>query len=90
MNNIVLQSRVLVVTKIVRKTSAKMFKNLDVGDEIQLSTIAKGSGSGRGCYAQYIQVRNIKTGEYTSKSFNELDRLLDAFEFEYRMVKKDG
>jgi ribosomal protein L19 len=78
---ITLKSEILKVTKINRKTKAQMFENLKVGDTIQLSVSVKYAGRNRGTYATYIQIKNIKTGEITHSSFNQIDYILDAFEF---------
>jgi len=79
---IVLESNLLEVTKIVKKTTSKFFSNLKVGDVIHLSIPVKALGSSRGrSYAGYIKVVNVETLEECKKSFNELGRLLDCFEF---------
>ncbi|MDP5273204.1 hypothetical protein [Chengkuizengella axinellae] len=79
---IVLQSRVLTVTKINRKTKAEMFGNLRVGSKIELSVPVERAGRNRGTYATYITARNVENNEITIGSFNQLPKLLDAFEFE--------
>jgi len=81
MNTIILKSSVQIVTKINRKTKAKLFKDLNVGDKIEFSVLIKRAGSNRGTYATYIEIRNIDTDEYTFSSFNQLPSILDTFEF---------
>ncbi|ALA47963.1 hypothetical protein ABE137_12355 [Brevibacillus laterosporus] len=81
-DSIVLRSNILKITKINRKTKAKMFENLKVGSKIEMSVPVKYAGRNRGSYATYIAVRNIETGETTSSSFNQLPSILDAFEIE--------
>ena len=81
MNTILLTSQVLEVAKINRKTKAKMFGNLNVGDVIEFSVPIKQAGSNRGTYATYITATNLKTGEKTSSSFNQIPKILEAFEF---------
>ena len=81
-DTIFLKSDVLIVTKINKKTKAKMFENLKVGDKIEFCVPIKHAGSNRGTYATYIGVRNVETGEETSSSFNQLPTVLRAFEFE--------
>lgn len=83
MDNIILASDILVVTKINRKTKAKMFQNLKVGDYVQFSAPIKEAGRNRGTYATYIKCENINTKEVTHSSFNQLPSILDAFEFDY-------
>ncbi|HEY5561962.1 MAG TPA: hypothetical protein VIK72_09465 [Clostridiaceae bacterium] len=82
MDTIILKSDIITVTKINRKTKAKMFENLKVGDKIEFSVPIKHAGSNRGTYATYIGVRNVETREETSISFNQLPTVLRAFEFE--------
>lgn len=75
MDKIILKSGVLTVVKINRKTKAKMFTNLKIGDKIQLS-----AGRNSGSYATYIDVVNVGTGERTLSTFNQLPSILNAFE----------
>lgn len=83
MDTIILHSDTLKVIKINRKTKAKMFENLKVGDIVQFSVPIKQAGRGRsGTYATYIKALNIETGEETESSFNQIPIILDAFEFE--------
>lgn len=79
---IILKSEIVTVSKINKKTKAKMFENLKVGDQIEFSVPLKAAGRNRGTYATYIMVKNIKTGESTSSSFNQLPIIMSAFEFE--------
>ena len=79
---IILKSDILTVTKIKKKSYAKMLKNLVVGDKIQLRVSAKPVGRNRGTYASYIQVVNVKTEEINEFSFNQISILYDTFELE--------
>lgn len=79
---IILESRILKVSKINKKTKAKMFENLKVGDQIQFSVPIKEAGRNKGTYATYIKATNLGTGETAYNSFNQLPTLLDIFEFE--------
>ena len=80
---IVLNSGVLRVKKIIKKTSAKVFKDLAVGDEVEFSVQIQRAGVSRGrTYSTYITCRNIATGESISHSFNQLSSIIDKFEFE--------
>jgi len=81
MSKIILKSDILTITKINRKTKAKMFENLSIGDKVVFSVPIKQAGSNRGTYATYIKVENINTGEITHSSFNQIVSILDAFEF---------
>lgn len=79
---IILKSDILTVTKIKKKSYAKMLKNLVVGDKIQLRVSAKPVGGNKGTYASYIQVVNVKTEELNEFSFNQISILYDTFELE--------
>ena len=69
------------MTSIERKTKAKMFENLKVGDKVLFSVPIKYAGSNRGTYATYIEIQNINTREKTQSSFNQLPTILKAFTF---------
>jgi hypothetical protein len=58
-----------------------MFCNLNVGDKIKFLVPLKYAGHNRGTYATYITIIKLETGEQTQLSFNQLPRVLDAFEF---------
>ena len=79
--DIIMKSKVLEVVKINGKTQAKLFKDLKIGDKIQLSIPVDYAGFNRGTYASYITVENIVTGNKTYKSFNLLPTLLNNFDF---------
>jgi hypothetical protein len=80
--DIILKSDTITIIKINKKSKAKMFESLKVGDKIEFSVPVKAVGRNGGTYATYIKVTNIKTGESTSGSFNQLPVILKAFEFE--------
>jgi hypothetical protein len=77
---IILESKILKINKIIKKTSAKMFKDLKEGDRIYLSIKVKEVGRHRGTYAPVITVENLNTKEYTLKTFNELPSILECFD----------
>jgi predicted DNA-binding ArsR family transcriptional regulator len=78
--DIILSSGRLIVKDILRKSSARMFKNLKVGDIIEISVPVKHAGTRRGkTYSTYIRTVNVTTGENTHNSFNQLPKILDAF-----------
>ena len=79
--NIRLTSDILIVSKVLKKTRAELFKDLKEGDRIILSIPVKYAGYNRGVHASYIEVENLSTGKTTYKSFNQLPRLLKCFEF---------
>lgn len=80
--DIILTSGELVVSEIIRKTTAKLFKDLVVGDKIKLSVILKPAGTNRGqTYSTYIKVENLNNGEKVFNSFNQLPKLIDCFKF---------
>ena len=77
---IVLKSNVLIVEGIKRKTSAKMFKDIEVGDRLLLSVDVDYAGSNRGStYATYIKCANLSKNDVAYKSFNEMPRFLNMF-----------
>jgi membrane protease subunit (stomatin/prohibitin family) len=82
LDKIVLDSGVITVKAINKKTQAKMFKDLKVGDQIYFSVPIEAAGRNRSTYATYITVINMKTLEKTESSFNQLPTILKAFEFE--------
>ena len=70
-------------TKVNKKSSSPAFKDLCIGDVIELSidVAAVGSGS-KGSKAAYICCVNPKTKLQSKLSFNQIERVLEAFEFE--------
>jgi len=83
--DIILESNILMVKNIKKKTKAKLFKDLEVGDLIKLSIPVKAPGvslSNDCTYASYITVKNLKNDNTTNKSFNEIVKFLRCFEFE--------
>jgi hypothetical protein len=83
MNKIILTSKQLVLTKILKPTKAKVFGDLSVGDIVELSIAVEAAGTNRGAtYASYIKVTNTKTKDFVYKSFNEIAPILKNFIFE--------
>ena len=78
---ILLKSNILEVSQIIKNTKATMFESLEVGSRIQLSIKVKAAGSNKGTYASYIKIENLDSGEYTHKSFNEIEKILKCFDF---------
>lgn len=71
-----------VVNNVLKKTSAKIFKDLVVGSKLNFTVTLCPAGQNRGqTYATYIKVTNTLTGEHNLFSFNEIARYLDCFEF---------
>ena len=79
--DIILKSKTLEITNIIRKTKAEMFKNLAIGNKIVISVKVESAGSNRGTYASYMTVENIENGECAYKSFNQINQILNCFEF---------
>lgn len=78
-----LKSGVFVVREIKGKTSAILFRDLNVGDKLEFSVPIKRMGSNRGVpYAVYVEVRNAGSGLTVRKSFNQLASILDGFMLE--------
>ena len=84
MDIITMKSEKLKIIEIKKKTTAKMFKDLKVGDVLQFSTEVKDVGRGyRGrTYATDIKVVNITTGDKVNKTFNQTGFIYGCFEFE--------
>jgi hypothetical protein len=81
-NDIIAESRVLVVTKIKRETEAKWLKDVKVGDELIMIVPFKPMGRGRGCYAQPIIVQNLCTHTEKKYTFNQLSKVFEVLELE--------
>jgi hypothetical protein len=84
LKTIEMKSPVMVVTKINKKTNAFMFKDLTVGSLIQITADvgACGVSPSGSSYAPILQIENIQEENSAWKSFNELARILECFEFE--------
>lgn len=73
-----------------------MFKDLEVGHKIQMSIPVKRVGTrNSNCgatYAPHIQIKNLENDKTVKKSFNQLPKRLEHFEFEevYDKIKKDN
>lgn len=81
---IVMRSSKYEVFNIIKKTNAKIFKDIEVGDILQFSVPLEYAGTGSGgTYAVDIRVENIsKPGNIAYKTFNQLPSLLRHFELE--------
>ena len=76
-------SEVKVVTKIVKSTKARGFKNLKVGTRFKTYINLKvTTGASNGNYALMIELRNLDTDERTGFSQIELTRFLNLIEFQ--------
>ena len=73
---ILLQSRVLKVFAIRKRSTGKLFKDLKTDSKIRISFKIVGD-----CGASYLDVENLDTGETVHKSQAELRKLLDCFMF---------
>ncbi len=80
---IMLKSDVYVVKQILKKTTAKMFTDLKIGNKIMFSipiTIAgPGHNTRGGIYASYITVTNLDTKDTRQISFNQIGHILNYF-----------
>jgi len=83
MNEVIyMRSGVLVVSKVLKKTSSEFFSTLKEGSKIEMSIPVKAVGSNRGkTYSPSIKILDVETGSKTFKSFNEVEKLLACFEF---------
>ncbi len=84
MENSLSISNTFIVKEIIKKSQAKMFKNLNVGDSVEFRLDIKhiGTGSKGRTYASGIKIINVKSNELTIKTLNELPKILENFKFE--------
>lgn len=72
-----------IVSEIKAKTTARLLKDVKVGDVLEFSLPLRSTGHGRAAYVPMIRVTNLHTEETTTFSLNELSKILDrAFVFE--------
>ena len=89
-----MESKTLRVSKTLKKSSAKMFSDLKVGDTVKFSVDLKRAGSvdlkragiGRGTYATYIKAEHLESGNTNHSSFNQMSSIISRFEFEEVLV----
>ena len=75
-------SKEIMISKVKKKTNAKVLKDIKSGDILELSIELKPVGSSRGrSYAPCIKIRKVG-GDFTIKTFNEISILYEVFEFE--------
>lgn len=76
-------TKIVRVTKINRKTNARMFKDCKVGDILTLDVAFKSVGYGdHGTHASYIRIKNMRVCSETFISFNQTANLADILELE--------
>lgn len=78
---IIMESKILKVDKILKKSSAKMFSDLKVGDTVKFSVELKRVGCNKGTYATYIKAEHIESGNTNHSSFNQMSSVVSRFEF---------
>ncbi len=83
---IVMESKTLRVSKILKKSSAKMFSDLKVGDTIKFSVNLERAGGNGGTYANYIKAEHLESGNTNHSSFNQMPSIISRFEFEEVLV----
>lgn len=67
----------IIVEDIIKKTSAKGWKNVIIGDKLSIvQSIKNNSGASNGYYQNYLAITNLRTGENFVNSNNELVRYL--------------
>lgn len=77
MTQFLLSSEPLTVTKIKKRSSAKLLKDVKVGDVLKISLRLDAPGrSRRGAYATYVKVENLTQGTSDVKSLNILSDIL--------------
>lgn len=88
--NLVMKTKKLRIVNIIKKTNAKFFKDLKVGDIIQLESTVDASGrTTKGCRPKDIYIKKLEIADnsineidYVSKTFNELSKIICLFDFE--------
>ena len=83
---IVMECKTLRVSKILKKSSAKMFSDLKVWDTIKFSVNLERAGGNRGTYATYIKAEHLESGNTNHSSFNQMSSIISRFEFEEVLV----
>ena len=83
---IVMESKTLRISKILKKSSAKMFADLKVGDTVKFSVDLKRVGRNGGTYATYIKAEHLESGNTNHSSFNQMSSIISRFEFEEVLV----
>jgi hypothetical protein len=78
---IILSSQILEVEEIVKKTQAKMFKSLKVGNKIVITIPIMRDAGRRGVTASYLTATNLITYEENVSSFKQMDTILQCFKF---------
>lgn len=83
MATIVLESETFIITKVLKKTKAKFWKDLVVGDRIffrnEIANVSGAAGS-NGIYATYYNVFKINSEETVCNSQNDICRFTSLFE----------
>ena len=79
---IVMESKILKINKILKKSSAEMFADLKVGDTVKFSVDLKRAGRNGGSYATYIKAEHLESGNTNHSSFNHMPSIISRFEFE--------
>ena len=84
MNDILMESKILRIVKVKKKTSEKMFKDLKAGDKIKLSISVNIAGTNQNgkTFTSVITIESLKNKDRAYKNFNEIAPILDCFELE--------
>ena len=84
---IILESKILKINKILKKSSAKMFADLKVGDTVKFSVDLKRAGRNGGSHATYIKAEHLESGNTNYSSFNQMPSIISRFEFEEAIIE---
>ena len=81
---ITLESKDLEITMILKKTNARFFKDLKVGDIIRVTMILRRvERNNKGnLHASHVQVLNLKTGDYFMDSITRTVSYLENFDWQ--------
>lgn len=83
MKTVTLESKELIILAVNKKTTAKMFKDIKVGDKLKCSVKFNSLGTSRGrTYAPMIFIDNLSNGGSAELSFNEASRYMGLFDYE--------
>jgi len=66
------------LVEIKKKTKAKVFKDLKVGDEVLLTASLDNMAG----YSKKLKVTNLQTGESDNKYFTDISKIFELLEFE--------
>ncbi|ALA07224.1 hypothetical protein SECTIM467_100 [Brevibacillus phage SecTim467] len=90
MRDIIMKSPLYEVIGIKKKTRARFFEDVEVGDKVQFSMTMRHAGraSGGGVYASDVKAMNLTKGTYAIKSQSEAANIIERT-FELKVVGEE-